>query len=158
MKKESKKIPVYANFRSYCEITREANYDDEWDRDDTCYTWDFKNVTLQRDYAGYIDKSEEVYVDQKLIEANDTYLVYAVYSTGDSFGNDENACLECIGIYSKEDAYKIKELIELDCKEKPGFDSKNNYIIYKDQKIYTYQWKGYFESLSYIEVEKVEIT
>jgi hypothetical protein len=141
----------------YLDITSDSyncgGYDpeDRWSRDSYSYSWYFNGFTTQKNSSHYslpvkdFDKS-------KLL-----FAVYVIYSTGDSFGHDENAQLELIYIgHDGELAHKIKKFIEEDYdKKRDGYDGD----IYKKPSVvdgvefWTYPWKGYFESLSYVSVE-----
>lgn len=90
---------------------------------------------------------------------NPLYVVWLVYSTGDSFGHDEGNYAEGIGIFNnKEDADEAKRLIEED--NRKGFEygnNKNHVVLPNGHRIYTGSWKGYFESLDYCNVETCRI-
>lgn len=73
------------------------------------------------------------------------FLVYAVYSTGDSFSHDQDAGFEFIGLYeTTEEADEMAEKVESTRKTGgfigDGFDTP---------------WGGYFEDLSFVEVKTV---
>lgn len=138
--------------------TSTPNPNDEWDRADTETTWyidGIEKVTA----LGY--KDVEVAFDVK--EGQEYYLVSVIYSTGDSFGHDENHSIEHIGLYehrtmAEENAQRIR-------------DHDNGYGRYShvaegallllspsgtEYKMGT-PWHGYFESLGYIEVTPVSL-
>lgn len=151
-------------------VTREATRD-KWDRDDTSSDWDVLGIRQVSEEEG----NAELYAKFP-IGINKTYwLVYAVYSTGDSFGRDENGSLEEIEIYEDETmawdcAREIRKHADMysafertysrpKMKKPKDFDSYTVKVIGGDGKeieVHT-PWNGYFESLSYVEVRPVTI-
>lgn len=93
-------------------------------------------------------------------ELEEPYLVYILYSTGGSFGKTDGY-FRAIGVYSKEEAERVKKLIET-CKEPYGWNKdKEAFEIYEKAKkeldklnIYDV-WNGYFESLEEVSIKKV---
>lgn len=129
----------------YSHVTRAAARDDNWDRDDTSSTWDVSGIHLSTD-----DKYRSVpnYLDAK--EGDLIWVVYAVYSTGDSFGHDEDGSFEFINVFSNEkDARECaKTLLKTESKN-PSYKLSNG----KSVSLGYVPWSGYFETLSYIEYE-----
>lgn len=124
------------------EITeREADSDDSWDRGDTQTTWSFNEVLLGDD-VGY--GRGETFETKDDYNVGDTIcLVIAVWSTGDSFGHDRDACSEVFGAFKT-----IEEAEEFEKKLRGKED-----IMVEDSDYPLYRpWTGYFESLSYIEI------
>ncbi|WP_182388118.1 hypothetical protein, partial [Salmonella enterica] len=66
------------------------------------------------------------------------YCVYAIYSAGDSFGNDESAYLEVLEVFTS-----YSEALDFANDVKTASDYDFNY---KDKE-YHIPWIGYFESL-----------
>lgn len=150
-------------------VTREATQD-KWDRDDTSSDWAVNGIELVPEEHG----SADLYAKFP-VKINKTYwLVYAIYSTGDSFGRDENGSLEEIEIYEDEtmawdcareirkhaDMYSaIERSYRLKMKKPKDFDSYTVKVIGgdgKEMEVHT-PWNGYFESLSYVEVIPVTV-
>lgn len=133
-------------------VTRESDPDKEWDADDL--DWD-------HDIQGFVVVGEKDYWDFVMTnnpKGKTLYLVYALYSTGDSFHHEENViCL--VGLYEDEsDAVAVMDALELDDKENE--DSREPVKVQLPKKgveetIATSTWKGYFESLSSINIEPV---
>ena len=134
-------------------VSREAESDDQWDRDDTSTSWSVYGLVISDNKpTGY--GSEEIDVPDDFCKVDDIlYAVYAVYSDGDSFGRDDGHNLEFIMAYkSKEAAEKAKKILE-SCKD------YNCEIELENGKTLTFgiPWNGYFESLDYINVEEFQV-
>jgi len=162
--------PIKVVKEKHIHVTRHAERDERWDRDDTSSDWDVLGIQLVPE-----EGVGDLYVNFP-IEINKTYwLVYAVYNTGDSFGRDENGALEEIEIYKDEtmaldcareirkhaDMYSVYERTYYRPKMKrpKDFDSYILVVIGNDGKELEVHapWNGYFESLSYVEVRPVTI-
>lgn len=79
------------------------------------------------------------------------YIVYAVWSTGDSFGQSDNSESECFGLFKDVDSAK-----ELAAKLESSSEMKD--FVTSDGQVfnhYSLPWDGYFESLSYVECKDV---
>ncbi len=138
---------------SYQHITRERNEDDRWDNDDLCWEHTIRGfkVVNKKDYWDFVlDKNPK---------GKTLYLVYVLYNTGDSFHREENViCL--IGLYEHDkDAYTVADAIKRDYDESSNnYKTKFNPIDVKLPKkkvketISVASWKGYFESLTSVEV------
>ena len=137
---------VNAVFNCYSHNLGGERSDDEWSRDSYLYNWIFSHlVSGDGEHSCAVKDLDK----NKLL-----YVVYVVYSTGDSFGYDENARLELIHITHDPDlAYKIKEFIENDNKNQEDYDIYKTKANIDGVEFYTYPWKGYFENLSYVRVE-----
>lgn len=167
---EPQVYPINIIRKKHTHITRHAERD-EWDRDDTSSDWDVLGIQLVPDDENYGDLYAKF-----PIKINTTYwLVYVVYSTGDSFGRDENGALEEIEIYEDETmawdcAGEIKKHADMystfertygkpKVKRPKDFNSYTLKVIGgngKEMEVYA-PWNGYFESLSYVEVRPVTI-
>jgi len=123
-------------FRSHETQTRFPNEDDDWDRGDIHVNWTIPDVfrlTKERDYY-----SEPVSFEPQKGETY--YMVYAIWSTGDSFGSYSQSDCESFGLYQtrKEAEDRVKEL------SAPREENK-----------YRHPWDGYFESLDKIDIKEV---
>ena len=112
---------------------------DSWDRADTHTTWYVEGLGLQdTDYSDSVPNYLAAKVGDTL------WVLYAVYSTGDSFGRDEDANLEFINVFARrEDAITARHSLA---------DGNPPYTLSNGQTI-TFgwiPWNGYFESLSYM--------
>lgn len=136
-------------YSSYVTVTREADPEVKWDANDTSVEWDVSgNIReINEDKYGSIPWGEDV---------DPEYLLYYVYSTGDSFGRAYGGSIEFIGLYTNyEYAKKSADIIR-------SHDNKYEYSVNildnngKEIKIHA-AWSGYFESLCYVEVIPVNI-
>jgi hypothetical protein len=135
----------------YGGVTREADPDDEWGRDSTWTSHDVRGIRFpsSKQY-GYT-----VTVPFKPKVNTDYYLLVAQYSTGDSFGSDDGANFEIIGLYqSKRIAEENLQKLEATRK-----DVRSVTLTAENGKKYTFAvpWNGYFESLDYVELHTVRI-
>lgn len=125
------KTNLYLKKSSYLEVTREPDPYDDWDRGNTLTEWSFGELsTSECDNLWY----ERFPVDFDVKVGDILHVVVAVWSTGDSFGNDIGRCSEVFGIFrERSEAIRFKEKLE------------NGEVEYVP-------WNGYFESLDYISV------
>ena len=142
------KQEISLKFDTYSDNLGGYDPEDSWSRDSYAYSWDFRGIVKGNSYPS--TSINDYKPDEKI------YVIYAIYSTGDSFGHDPDANCEVIGAtHNSELAYKIKEFIHKDCTNK---DTEYNYDLHDIEgiKFHTYPWKGYFESLSYVRVEECQ--
>lgn len=138
---------LYVKYTRDQYTTREAAADDEWDRGNTSSKYTLEYISLANDSAySTVTYPGEVKVGEKL------YLLYAVYSTGDSFGHDEDACIELISVHKNLDVARFNyETIKNNTDESYGVQielSQDNGQTWKMSP----PWNGYFESLSYLKI------
>lgn len=116
--------------------------DDRWDRASTSTSWSVHGLTLhdKDTYDAVIN-----YLEAK--EGDEVYALYAVYSTGDSFGHDASGQLEFINVFA---TYKDAE------RARDSLATSNVYLLSNGQEISLgYKpWDGYFESLDYMEIDR----
>jgi hypothetical protein len=148
MKTEMQMSFLKLEYKSYTDVTREADFEDEWNHDSTSTNWIFNNLKLlDRDEYGLVS------VDYEVKKGDTLYPLIAVWSTGDSFGNDDGAQMEMFTVYrTYEEADKAKKIME-----KAGNSSCK--ILDGDGKEIEFYppWVGYFESLDYIDIDKLEV-
>ena len=130
------------NYRTTSWVTRERNPDDEWDRDNTASEHTLQSIMI----AGQPGYSTLAYPG-KVLPGEKVYLVYAVYSTGDSFGHDEDRCVELVSVHKNIDVARANlELI----KNSHSNDYTHQLVLSQDNgqtwKI-SPPWCGYFETL-----------
>jgi hypothetical protein len=124
---------------SYTTTTREADSDDSWDRDDTATTWAVEGLKWEEGDAFAI--------------GDVLYATYVIYSTGDSFGHDEDHYCKLICVNKDKDiAYKNRDRV----------GSADNYRFYVEEdngeQLDCYaSWNGYFESLSSVITEELVV-
>lgn len=123
-------------------VTCEADPDDEWSRDSTSTSWHVKGVQVasKDDYDG-------VTVGFDATPGEAVFVVYAIYSTGDSFGHDESAQLEFIDAFKSADkAAAAAQGLQGSAK---GWTREDGSFAEMNWK----PWDGYFESLEEMNVE-----
>ena len=131
-------------------VTNDGGYDpnEEWTDDSYSSMWTFERVLKTNSTGSRTTTIHDYKPNEKI------YVIYVIYSTGDSFSHDRDGRCELIGAtHDSKLAYRIKEFIEKDYKNE---DTEHDYEL-KDiggVKFHTYPWKGYFESLSYVRVEE----
>lgn len=100
------------------------------------------------------------YVGPEPKEADILYVIYAVWSSGDSFGSDSRGSYDivCVNNDQKRAYENLRRLKE----HNPKFsysDGGNQVTVDLDDgstmNVYTGSWKGYFESLDELEVAEV---
>ena len=102
------------------------------------------------------------------LEVNDNflnkevYLLYIIYSSGDSFGTGSGN-IEYLDVFENYDkALEVKKIIEEDCEQNPIYTSEANNLFYTKEngnmvKIPTDIYKGYFEHLESVNILKIII-
>jgi hypothetical protein len=138
-----------------CSITETstADPDNEWDRPNTFTQWEIPS-------KAYLSYKEDYFIDRLAVHftpqvGQTCYLVYAIYSTGNSFGHDEDGCLEFIDLFTTRE--KAEALIDALRKEEKE-DGLTKYIAEDGSEAwYCIPWNGYFESLSVLDIEEVVI-
>lgn len=140
---------------SYQEETRESG-DDGWDRGDT---------STSHNIVGFhaAPESENKYYDLAVPfnpkEDVTYYVLYAVYSTGDSFGHDSGSSVEYIGFYTEDEldiANENMRKVENSTKDNDNWSvelkTPNGHKTF-DQHT---PWIGYFEHLDYVELAGIQ--
>lgn len=139
---------IYIPTRAYTESRGGYDPDDEWSRDSTSTSWSFGEPTFKnpKDCASInIDVSEDDAKQDKL------FLTVVVWSTGDSFGHDEDSYAEAFSVHrTLEEANKamteLKNARDILDDTKGPADLGNGYTL-----AYA-PWSGYFESWGYGEI------
>jgi hypothetical protein len=126
------------------EITRAAT-EDQWDDNDTYTNHSIKGFVLDDSYG-------DLYLSSKPEANKDYFLLYALYSTGDSFHYEDNV-IAFIDLYkTQEDALVVKDILskskEYSAKVK---DNEGNILTYNCP------WLGYFERLRSLEIESIQL-
>lgn len=152
---------------SYQCVTREYNDEGPYSRrDDTRTTWTVDGIEL-------VDQYPDVTACFPLETGDSVYLVYVVYSTGDSFGHDEDHSIAFIDVFKTEERAKlaargIREHRDWYCSTRSSrmtpaearklrgkYASEHSVdLVREDGTVHMVcaSWNGYFESLSYVEV------
>src|SRR5579859_4611035 len=133
----NKSTIIYVSYDSHEESTRDPSSDDSWDRGDTYTSHEVTGLSLSENPGS---RQDTLPVDFPVKAGDALHLLYAVYSTGDSFGHDENGGIEFILIYkTPEKAEKAKVVLE---KVTSYGTTKIKTEIGKTLPFYV-PWKGY---------------
>jgi len=137
---------------AYCSETSEADPNDSWDRADTSTSHSVEGFRAADEKEG---KYFDLVVPYEPEFDKTYYLLYVVYSTGDSFGHDEGSSIEYIGFYKESEldtAHENKRTIE-------QFEDDTYHVMLRDPTGKEFQqhtpWRGYFEHLDYVEIKEV---
>lgn len=131
---------------------------DYWDGEpygnwSTAYS--YRRVTATLGGGGQIGwNSERVEVKDSVKELTPLWVVVVVYSSGDTFGHSTGNATVAAVCYSEEDAQAVEAAIRDDYQNRHSSFAN---IIVGEYEIYPYSWKGYFESLERIVIEKVRV-
>lgn len=139
---------------SHTEVVREADPDQEWDGDDLAHYYSVEGWTAQNK-----DSYGTTFPMEGKIDKNKTYwLVYVIYSTGDSF-HRESGCFEAVHVFEDaNDADALAEALKKDYENKDDYNYEPlnvNLPSGREIEVYTGTWKGFFESLEGVHVESV---
>jgi hypothetical protein len=139
-------------YDEYTEVTRYADMEDPWDGDDTSTDYSIRGVAV-----GDKDSFYDFQTGYDVEDGVTYYLVTVVYSTACSFYREDYGRIEFIDLYrDRETAQKIADAIEKDSRtEKTELAITNS--VGDEFKLYTGDWKGYFESFEFVEVYPVQI-
>lgn len=125
---------AFIDFRCTTEVTRERDPNDRWSGEDTSSDWsipDTFKITSEERYG-----AEPLKFEPK--KGKDYFVVYAIWSTGDSFSRSHRANCECFGVYETyEEAEKREAELKNPEPKKHDFSPKSGWL----------PWYGYFESL-----------
>jgi hypothetical protein len=153
-RKQTDAAPVkylHLECRGYTEVTREADPEDSWGADDTSTSWSVDGVSLS-------DKDGQHALPADFpVEAGDTvYVLYAVYSTGDTFHRADGEYLEVISFH-KNGTIAHKNCAHLSSRKNRGSAGNDFQMTIEYDSGAKVQrhcpWDGYFESLDYVRVE-----
>jgi len=141
---------------TYGHDTSEPDPTDEWDRAST-----HTDHSIQGFRVGSEDDYGDLTVPFEPEKGVDYYLLYVVYSTGDSFGSDSGAGIEYIGLYSADELELAKEnerRIEAHNRQREGAGQLQLIMNHGRNVEYGVHvpWKGYFEHLDYTRIESVQ--
>ena len=141
------------NCDSYSYVTREADPEDSWGADDTATDWTVNGISLS-------DQDSQYALEPDFdVEVGDTvYVVYAVYSTGDTFHHASGAYLEVLSFHKNGD---LAHQNASGARERSNRESAYTMTITYDSGAQVSRhcpWDGYFESLDYIQVDSFVVT
>lgn len=140
--------------RAYVSVIRAADPNDRWDRDNTSTDHELRGVHLSK------DKSYDLFYDGDLSVGDTIYIVYAIYSTGDSFGHDDKAEIEFITAHKNKDVAYHNMAMTKSCNK--NNDRKGIRINYDSHVMLAFDtgqtfkfvppWNNYFEHLDKVDV------
>jgi hypothetical protein len=136
---------------SETDVTRESDPEDVWGQDSTSTSWDIEGIALSDK-----DGSDALPADFDIKIGDTIFVVYLVYSTGDTFHQADGAYLEVLSFH-KNEAVARKNLREIEGRKAENFvmtielDNGN-----KIERVCS--WDGYFESLDYARCESFVVT
>ena len=116
--------------KQYVENLGGKDPEDRWTRDSTASTVWVECAKLCKEY-----RYDTLPVDFDVKPGDTIYLLYALYSTADSFGSDSGN-YELLEVHQHIDKARLRE----------------NY--YKNSKDYSLPWIGYFDSLDELRIEE----
>jgi hypothetical protein len=146
---------MYAHIQldSHREVTERASTTDPWDQDDTYTEWFVGDgfIVSQNNDAGVDRWKYNVTPITFEPEVGDiAFMLYAVYDTGCSFGTDEGAGFDIIGVFDDEDeAWAAHGKLQGAVNQ----DGPVTINIGGNSVTYRAPWTGYFEKLRYLEVK-----
>lgn len=133
---------------SYGHETSEVDPTDEWSRASTETSWTVHGIRLQ-DKAGY----ESLRADFPVQVGDAVHVLYAVYSTGDSFGHDEGASFEFLSVHKNYDV-AVRNLRAVEGRTRTNGNYSMTLEFDSGAKVERHcPWDGYFESLDYVRLE-----
>lgn len=145
------KIRIFRESHEF--VTQPGDPNDRWDRDNT------RSVHLVQPFFEVVEREGHPY-DLSISFDPDPekpyFLVYAIYSTGDSFGFDEDREIEFFDLF---DNYEAAAGLANALRERTESRDSNDYdfqITYNDVR-YHIPWLGYFEELSTLQVLPVHM-
>jgi hypothetical protein len=143
---------LHLECRGYTEVTREADPEDSWGAADTSTSWSTDGVSLSdKDGQHALPADFEV-------EVGDTvYVVFAVYSTGDTFHRADGEYLEVLSFHKDaQRAYRNKAAAEGPRGKEASFSMTIEFENGKKVSRHC-PWDGYFESLDYVSVDSYTV-
>ena len=163
-------VGVVVEKRAYTHVTREAT-EDKWDGDDTATDHHIEGIKRAVMYT-------DLEVGFELEEGRTYYLLYALYSTGDSF-HHESGVIEYIGLYqdekvAKENQGRLKKHNDVEEKLTDRWDPPSKAVrnkLAKNHNSYSCSlvtengqeyllhvpWHGYFEHLEGVDIQPVSL-
>jgi hypothetical protein len=139
---------IRVEYDNWVENLGGSSPDDRWSRDSTSTTWTVKGVSIGEDHnrlslPGTVEQGDVV------------WLVYAVWSDGDSFGRDDGARIEFITVHRDEVIARANALVLSDVDEDAGYGQRVMLRLDDGTEMpYTIPWLGYFERLDYVRCER----
>lgn len=127
------------------EVSNVADSDDPWDQDDVSTIWFIPSeFTVTENMDGWGEFLPLNFTPEK---GKVYFLVYAIYSNGDSFHHEENGGCELIGLYTDmEEAERNAEIL----RRSNEFSEK--ITVNGTEMTVSLPWQGFFEDLECVKV------
>lgn len=145
---------LYAKIKSICTHSHRGR--GSYAKWSESYSNSFEYVSLEKDEFG-VDK---VPVDFEVSEGDIVYIVWAEWSSGDSFGRSDSGQSEVVHIFKDADlAFECLEILKKNqSKHDPYLGREVSFKTDSGKEINYYRpWFGYFESLSGIHLETSKV-
>ena len=141
---------------SNTEVTRAADPADEWSRDST---------HISHNIRGFDVVDDNIYADLVLpyqpVAGTDYWLLYVIYTTGDSFGSDSGR-IDYVDMYlseteARENAERIRKHSE--ARNQADDERFSVSLVSSGGQMYKFHcpWIGYFEEIEGIHVQKMRL-
>lgn len=136
---------------SYSSPERYGDWSQDYDFDPPTRAWQVDKGT----YGSY------PYVGPEPTKGDTLYVIYVVWSSGDSFGSDSKGSYEILCVNNNRDrAYANLAKLNGDHKKQLDYSVSGNQVLLDlddgtTMKVYTGSWKGYFESLDTLDIATV---
>ena len=133
---------------SCCEETSEVDPDDRWSRASTATSWTVHGVRLVEQ-----DGHQSLPVDFPVQVGDVVHVLYAVYSTGDTFGHDDGYSLEFLSVHKN---YEVAQRNLASVEGRSRANSQYTMTLEFDSggKVERHcPWDGFLESLDYVRLE-----
>lgn len=137
-------MDLYLRFNSYCTDTSTVAEDEAWDRPNTTTERNFLTVCQHRRESRPTCNYELFSTWQDFKSGDTIHLVIVEYSTGDSFGHDENSNFEIISAHKE---YKFAEIMLNSVLNQEGHVVKCRTDDGETYETGFAPWSGYFESI-----------
>lgn len=125
-------------------------------RGTTTTDWTVRGLRLMKNDSDYISyrAGDSTQVAFEPVVGETYHALYAIYSTGDSFGHDYGYCLELVGVYKdKAVAEENRKRCLQECHSWDEATVKLKVEGVKTLHKYYRPWTGYFDRLDHLELE-----
>jgi hypothetical protein len=151
---------IEIDFEQNCVVSRHNNPNIPYDGQDTDSSWDIFGANIVSK-----ENSFDIVLEDDVTEM-EGYLVYVIYSTGDSFSRHTDGGMAVVDLYKdRETAQKVAKRIREHSEESrqnshdPNYDEFSVNIPANNGKTVRFfcSWAGYFERISSIKVLKISV-
>lgn len=144
---------IIINYKKITENNQEYGQNDDSDFHSTNSSFYYEFIKNNDEISS--ENWETINIDYDPNKYKKLYLVYATYSTGDSFGHQAGAEIEFFDLYPDEEmANEAKKQIQFRSDEEQLCYVSSNGTGVKIGN----PWNGHFESLDYINIEEFDVS